>query len=387
MVGLMWAAGVAQGYAAAHAVNTLPFARASLGLSEGQMSGLLSVTRIGALLALLFSIRGDARGRRGPFLAAFALLMAASAATGLSNGPALFAASQTATRMGATAAGILGAVMLIETVSKGLRAYALSLYAGATSLGAGLATIALAVADLGPEAWRFVFASSLLGVGLVVPLLRWLKPTTMEPGVPGDWWQQLTLRTRRNFFLLAGASYSLATFLAVAVSFSFERLVDDLGLSATSAALLALTGGTLGGLGFLVGGRLADTWGRKRTALVAMGLAVAGSVALYQLTALPLVGLAIFVSSAGSFMLAPALGALRNETFSAHVRSRAVTWINNMAVMGSVTGLTFGQATIDEIGLSASVTRLAPVALVAFCLIPFVPETRPHVASTEPRRR
>ncbi len=62
VVGLMWAAGVAQGYAAAHAVNTLPFARLTLGLSEGQMSGLLSVTRIGALLALLFSIRGDAAG-------------------------------------------------------------------------------------------------------------------------------------------------------------------------------------------------------------------------------------------------------------------------------------------------------------------------------------
>lgn len=377
---LMWAAGVVQGYAAAHAVNTLPFARLTLGLTEGQMAGLLSVSRIGALLALLFSIWGDARTRRVPYLTAFALLIVGAAVTGMSNGPATYALAQIAVRLGATAAAILGAIILIETVSTGLRAYALSIYAAATSLGAGLATIAVAIAGLGAENWRWVFASSIAGLGLLPPLVRHLRPRVHEPGAPRSWWRHLASDQRRWFGLMAAVSYCLAVFSAVAVSFAFERLIDDLGLSGVEAAAVALSGGTLGGVGFLVGGRLADTWGRKNTTLVAMAFALVGSLGIYHLSAPLAVAASFFVSSSGSFMLTPALGTLRNELFPPDVRSRAVAWINNLAVMGSVTGLTIGQVTIDTYGLTTTVTWLAGGVLIAFILVPWLPETRPDPA-------
>ena len=64
---VMWVAAVMQGFAQAQVTNTLPFVRLSLEVTEGQMSSLLAIARLGAFLAFPFTLRGDRLGRRGPF--------------------------------------------------------------------------------------------------------------------------------------------------------------------------------------------------------------------------------------------------------------------------------------------------------------------------------
>ena len=372
---LMWAAGVAQGYAGAHATNTLPYARLSLRLSEADMAGVLSVSRIGALMAVLFSMWSDRKGRKWPFLAALTLLFVGSTLTGFTQSEATFTSAQVLVRWGATSAALLGVVVLVEAVSPRVRGFVVSVYAAATSLGAGLGTAALAFADRSPDAWRVIFFSSALALIMVPALAIKLKATDADPDVLRSWWSHVD---HRAFMLLASSSLVLAAFTAVSVSFTFERFIDDLGLSGAQAALLSLVGGTIGGLGFFVGGRLTDAWGRRPTAIVGSGLAVAGGTALFYAETTLALGLFIFIGAFGSFMLAPSMGTLRNELFPAPVRTRAVTWANSIAVIGSVLGLSFAKASIDRLGLDGTVLRLALAAAIGVGLLALLPETTPQ---------
>ncbi|MGH8875693.1 MAG: hypothetical protein ACRDVM_10650, partial [Acidimicrobiia bacterium] len=68
---MMWAAGIAQGFAQAQATATLPFSRQAMDLTEGEMSQVLAITRLATFGALAFSAVADRTGRRRPFLAAY----------------------------------------------------------------------------------------------------------------------------------------------------------------------------------------------------------------------------------------------------------------------------------------------------------------------------
>ena len=115
--------------------HTLPFARLSLDLTEGQMSLLFAIVRAVSLLGVAFSIVADRRGRRTPLLAAFALISAASLLTAFVPTTAVYAASQSLVRIGVVAIAALGLVLLSEELSPPVRGYGIGLYGLAGSLG------------------------------------------------------------------------------------------------------------------------------------------------------------------------------------------------------------------------------------------------------------
>lgn len=376
---LMWLSGVLQGFAQAQANATLPFVRLTLGLSEGQMGQLLAMARLGSFLALAFSAYGDRRGRRRPFLAAFALVVVANGLTALSTGGITYASLQALVRAGTAAVSILAGVLLSEHLSPAVRAYGISIYGAASSFGAGLALLALPIADLSDGAWRVLFAASSVGVVALPLLAAKLRESPIFARAPR---QRVHLLSAlggvhaRSFWLMAGASFLLAAFSAVGLAFTLERLVNDLGFPTPQAVAISLVGGTIGGIGFLVGGRIADAWGRRPTAVLALLMALAGGVAIYRLSEpLPLAA-AFAVSGFGSFAAIPALGAHRNELFPTHLRATAVVWLNNIAVLGSASGLTAARPAIDRLGLPATVTLLGAGVLVAVMLVMLLPETR-----------
>lgn len=336
------------------------------------MAGLLAITRVGALLAIVTSVWSDRHGRKSPYVASLVLLYGGSIATGLSTTATSFTIAQIAARWGATGAAILGVVLLIESVSPEIRGFAVSIYAAAASLGSGAATVAIAWADRSPDTWRLIFYSSGLALAIVPLLVRHLRPQSRPSESTDRWWTEIN---RRVFLLLALSSLALAAFTAVSVSFTFERLIDDVGLSSAMAAALSLVAGTLGGVGFLVGGRLADTWGRRPTALVAGILAIAGGTGIFFASSLFGLGVATFTGAFGSFMLAPSLGTLRNESFPEGARSRAVTWVHATALLGSAGGLFLANRILDRIGLPSVVALLGVGALMGIAVLSRVPET------------
>lgn len=378
LVAIMWLAGLIQGFAQSQAATTLPFTRAGLGLSEGEMSLLLGFARLAAFGALPFGWFGDHMGRKKPFLWALALILFGGTIAGLVLEGWQFGVAQGILRIGTTAASGLAIVIIAEQVPANIRAYSISFYGAAVSLGAGISLMTLPLADGSPEAWRIPHL--LIGIGfLALPLLIKNVPEselfarTRHDGH----WRELTVGVHaRRFWAVGVIGFLASAFSSVALAFSTGRLIEGVGLSTGDTVLISLLGGTIGGLGFFVGGHLADAWGRRFTTVLSLTLALVGGILLYNTTDIALIILAVLLSSFGTFAFVPAGGSHRAELFPTHLRSSATTAASNFAIVGSALGLISGVYTIDRFGLPATVTTLGAGMVVAALLTLTLPETR-----------
>lgn len=377
---LMALAGFVAGYGGAVITNTLPYSRAGLDVTEGQMSLILAIARIVSLAAVVFSISGDRRGRRGPFLVAFAMLPVANLATAFAPNAATFAIFQSVARLGLIATGVLGLVLLAEELTPAVRGYGLGLQALATAAGVGLSLVLVPFASNGDN-WRVVFGLTGIGLAALPILLRFLgESRAFEPdGLRVSFSEAMGRGMGRVFWPLAGVSFFVHAFSAVTLDFSLERLISDLEWEAGAAIfLLAVTSG-VGTAGTIIGGRLADTSGRRSTAVTAMFLGVAGGLGFYWFSSGWPIALAVFVGTLGSTMLAPVLAAWRAEVFPTPVRATAAHWVTNVSIVGSGAGLLVGFLLIDRIGLPMTVAILGLGMLLAISLTSLVPETRGRV--------
>lgn len=376
----MWAVGVVQGFGQAHASATLPFTRAGLGLSEAEMSAVLAFTRLASLGALVFAFVGDRWGRRRPLLGAYLLLLLGNGAAALSSTPTGFAAAQSLVRIATSAISALGVVWLAEHLSPRVRAYGISIYGAAGSFGAALAILGLPLAE---QDWRLPYGLTLLGL-LLLPVLS--RRVSESPLVAGEVRSRVTLRrelrsvgsqmTRRYFWIAALAGLLASAFSAVGLAFSTERLVGGLGFSTGTAVMITLVGGTLGGAGFFLGGRMADAWGRRPTTVVSLLMILGGGLTLYRVESTVLLVAAMMVSSFGSFAYIPSAATHRAELFPTSVRASMTSTLAWMGTLGSALGLVIGRLTIDEMGLAATMTLLGSGVVVAMLLTLALPETR-----------
>jgi MFS family permease len=379
----MWTVGVVQGFGQAHPSATLPFTRSGLGLSEADISAVLAVTRLASLGAIGLAILGDRWGRRRPLLIAYLLLILASAASALTSGAVGFAATQSLVRVATSAISALGVVWLAEHLSPSVRAYGISLYGAAGSLGAGLAILGLPLAE---QDWRIPYTITLAGLFLLPVLNRRLGESPLLPGssLRSTEGSGLGLDLARlfrqvrgpKFYTAAAAGFLASAFSAVGLAFSTERLVGHLGLPTSTAVMVTLAGGTVGAVGFFVGGRLADGWGRKPTTILSLLMIAAGGVALYQVERIPLLVGAVIVSSFGSFAYIPSAATHRAEMFPTGVRASVTSTLAWLATVGSATGLAIGRLTIDRWGLSGTMNVLGVGVLAAAGLTLLLPETR-----------
>jgi MFS family permease len=378
VVFIIWVAGVVQGFAQSQASTSLPFTRVGLGLSEGEMSLMLGLARLAAFAALPIGWLGDHRGRRRPYLIAITLVVIGGSFAGLVVEAWQFGLSHAVLRTGTAAASGLAVVILAETVSPPIRAYAISFFGAAVSLGSGMALMVLPLADGGGEAWRVPHL--LAGVGfLILPfLIRNVPETTVYRHDPeGGHWRELTSGSwARRFWTIVAINFLSSAYGAVGAAFSTERLIEDVGMSTGDTVVVLLIGGTMGAVGFFVGGHLADAWGRRRTSIVSLLLTIAGGVMLYTATSVPVIVVAAMVSAFGTFAFVPAGGSHRAELFPTRLRSSANTAATNSALVGSALGLISGIYTIDRLGLSNTVYVLAVGVVIATILTATLDETR-----------
>jgi predicted MFS family arabinose efflux permease len=105
-------------------------------------------------------------------------------------------------------------------------------------------------------------------------------------------------------------------------------------------------------------------------------LALGGGLLLYWTVSLPLILLAVMVSSFGTFAFVPAGGSHRAELFPTGLRASATTASANFGLAGSALGLILGVFTIDRFGVSETVTVLGVGMAVAALLTLALPETK-----------
>ncbi|MGH8946548.1 MAG: MFS transporter [Acidimicrobiia bacterium] len=377
---VMWVAGLVQGFAQSQASAGLPFTRVGLGLSEGEMSLMLGVARLAAFAALPIGWLADHRGRRRPFLVAMTLIVLGGAGAGLAFEAWQFGLLHAVLRTGTAAVSGLAVVILAETATVPVRAYSISFYGAAVSLGSGLALIALPLADDGGESWRIPHLLIALGLALLPVLARKLPETrvySLERPQGGHWTELVAgAPWATRFWIVVMVNFLASAFGAVGAAFSTERLISDVGLATSQTVAVLLLGGTLGGVGFFVGGHLADSWGRRNTSILSLLLALSGGVLLYSSTSIPLIVIGAMVSAFGTFAFVPAAGSHRAELFPTRLRSSANTAVAHAALVGSALGLISGIYTIDAFGLANTVFGLGVGVAIAAALTALLPETR-----------
>ncbi len=363
-------------YAASQMPHTLPFVRTSLGLSEGGMSGVFAAVRAASLIGVVFTMAADRIGRRRPLLAAFALMSVASLMTAFVPTLPAYVLSQSLVRISVVAIAAISIVLIAEEMPAGYRALALGVYGLSGSLGVGFGLLLLPLAEGTDSAWRILFGIGSLGL-LAFPLLNRFLPESKAfiPAPPFPFIKALGMGLGKHFWPLAGVAFFVAAFSSPAFDFVLERLINGLSWDTGAARFLLIVFSGLGAIGLLVGGRLADKYGRRPTSVAALAIGLVGGIGFYTIDSGWFLAGSIFLATLGATMLTPSFAAQRAELFPTRIRATAGGWITNVAILGSISGFGFGAFMIDRYGLTATVSLLSVGLVVAIVLMLRLPET------------
>ncbi|MDQ6616167.1 MAG: MFS transporter [Actinomycetota bacterium] len=355
---------------------TMTYAAAEFGASRADQGVALGAVRANVVLALGILALADRRGRRRLILAC------AGGAVGLTSLGALapslvwLALTQILAVALTAALLILVGVMTAEEMPAGSRAWALAVLTMAVGFGGGLATAALPVAGIGTRGWRWPYAGALVFLPLVASARRHL---------PESWrWQRAFAAERppahrshaRRLLLLCTGGFLFSLFVTPSGQFQNEYLRTERAFSAARIAEFSLICGTIGGLGVLLGGRLADLRGRRLVAVVGAGGGIVTTLALYLSRGWPLWAWGI-ADSLLAYGVAPALGVYGPELFPTWQRSRSTGVVAAAYAAGGVVGLVTAGALSGHFGTFApafAVLAIGPALLVVLIVTAY-PET------------
>jgi MFS family permease len=342
--------------------------------------------RVGGVIAVGLGALADRRGRR--LILSFSLVGCIVATVLGAVAPSLvaLAATQALNRGAWAAATVVLAIIAAEEMPAGARAYALSLLSMTGALGAGAALWLLPVADLGTRSWRLlylfpvVFLPVVARFGRLIPESRRFERPHLNVTLAGHYGRLL---------LVAGSSFLLNVFMAPQSQFRNEFLRDDRGMSAAAISLFIMATSTPAGIGIVIGGRLADTRGRRvvgatgiavGTVLIALSFAVDGAAMWIS----ALVG-AIFAAA-----LVPTITVYGPELFPTSLRGRANGIVSMTAMAGSVMGLVAAgrlEEALGSFGSALAVLAVAPLAMAAVVLALFPETARRELEDLNPEDR
>ena len=371
MLAALCALSVVVGYLGTVLTQTITFAADEFGAGKGAQGVALAAVRGDVVVALVLVAMADRRGRRRVLLLSSSVGCVLTATGALAPSLALLAASQVVTRGFVTAAVIVLTVAAAEEMPKGSRAYAVSLLAMTAALGAGLCVFLLRLADLA-GGWRLLFAFGLLGlpavraVGARLSESRRFQAPHERAGMAGH---------GRRFWLLAVSAFLFNLFFAPASQFGNEYLRTERGFSGAQISLFTILTATPGGIGVVVGGRLAER-GRRTVGAVALLAGVGATVLMYQASGWGMWAWSTIGSIVGGATI-PALGVYGPELFPTSLRGRANGTIAVLGRAGSVVGLVAAGLladSFDRLGPALALLALGPAALAVLVLVAY-PET------------
>jgi MFS family permease len=373
VLGLLASLSIVVGYHGTLLGQSMTFAADEFGSSTTAQGAALSWARVGGFLVLILGAAADRHGRRKLLLVSLLLCIGATVAGAFAPNLAVLASTQAVNRGAWAGASLLLAVVVAEEMPKGARAYAAGLLSMSTALGAGMALWFLPVADAGPRAWRLLYLVPLLFLPIVARYGRMLPESRRYVRPHTD----VSLKGHGGrLALLATAAFLLNVFVAPQTQFRNEFLRDERGLSAAAVSLFALATATPAGIGIVVGGKLADTRGRKVVASVSAAAGMALLAASFSLA-----GAWMWVAATlGGIVVAPLDPIVRvygPELFPTSLRARAAGLAGMIAMAGSIVGLLSAGVLRDALGSfgrTMGLLALAPLLVAVLVALRF-PET------------
>jgi MFS family permease len=372
---------VLAGYVTDLLPDTMTYAAAQFHVGKTGQGVSLGVVQSGAIIALGLLVVADRRGRRSLILASGAAALLLSAAGAVTPSLSTLTASQVAASACVTAMSVALGVTAIEEMPAGGRAWGIGVIGMSYGLGSGVTLLALPLAGVTSGGWRALFALSLLGLPWLARCAHTLTESQrFENRQPRHQEATPTKRLsplyRRRLVVLGAGALLLALFTAPAGQFENEYLRTQRHYSALSISALEQVVGTLGGLGTIVGSRLADRRGRRPVAAVTLAVGSATALAVY-FSGGALLWVAATASSWCSYAVAPVLGVYGGELFPTSIRGRAGGVLTIVASAGGLIGLVLTgvlSSAIGTIGPALAVLAVSQVALVALVLRAY-PET------------
>ena len=361
------------GYIGVLLSQTISFAADEFGATTGDQGITLGAVRIGVLGALALTALADRRGRRRVLLACAIGGCAVAALSGLAPNLIALGVGQTFVRCLATAGGILVVIVAAEEVPAGSRAFAITILSAAGALGAGLCLIALPLADVGIGGWRLVMGAAAL---LIVPTRRVMRHLPESRRFDATHAVVGMVGHGRRLWLLAVSSFLLALFTAPASQLLNEFLRSEQGFSAKRITAFTLLTNTPGGIGLVIGGRLADTRGRRLVGAVGVAGGTVLTVAMVLLGGWPMWLLSVAGAVVGAAVV-PALGVYGPELFPTSLRGRANGTIAIFGVSGGAIGLASAGVLTSRwggLGPALALLSIGPLLMAVLVLVAY-PET------------
>ena len=334
LLGLLAAASMTAAFTNTLFTQTANYAADDFGIGKlGQGVGGV-VVRIGVVFALPVAFLADRVGRRRMIVLAAWLAPVVCSLGALAPDFPVLVATQSVGRPMGLALDLLVAVAAAEEMPRNSRAYALSVLAIASGLGAGLAVGGLPLVKLGEAGWRLVYLLGLIWIIVAIDLgkrlpetRRFERPHVIAPPLH-----------RLRFGQIAAVSFFANLFVAPA-SFFQNRYLDEVrGLSPAMVAVFTFATATPAGLGFVVGGKIADVSGRRRLLVIGIPLSTALAVLSFSVG-----GAGLWVGAFGAGFIGgiayPAFAVYRAELFPTGNRGRAAGLITAAALLGGSLGL------------------------------------------------
>ncbi len=376
VLGLLAAASMSAAFVNTLFTQTVNFAADDFGVDNTGVGIAGAAVRIGIVIALPAAFIADRIGRRRVIVAVAWLGPLLSVLGALAPNFVVLVVTQMLARPMGIALAFLVGVVAAEEMPRNSRAYAVSILAMAAGFGAGVAVMALALADLGPSGWRLVYVVSLVWCLVALDLARRLPETRrfaaahITPDTPRP------RMNRARLLLLSVVAFVGNIFIAPASFFQNRYLTDVQDFSGGMIGFFSIAVGTPAGIGLIVGGRLADTAGRRRLIAVALPVSTVAIVGAFMasgvwLWALSLVG-GIVASAAY-----PAMAVYRVELFPTGNRSRAAGFVTAASLFGGVLGLVSMGALLDADWSFGAVLALLGISqfVVTVLVVAAYPET------------
>jgi MFS family permease len=372
VLGLLAAASMSSAFTNTLFTQTAQFAADDFGVGDTAFGVAGAVVRAGIVIALPLAALADRVGRQRVMrIVAWAAPIVCALGALAPNFP-LLVATQAVGRPLGLALDFLIAVVVAEEMPRNSRAYAVSVMAMASGLGAGIAVMALPLADIGDGSWRLVYIVTLIWLVVAVDIVRRLPETVRfeRPHVvapPLDW---------RRFGLLATVAVGANFFVAPASFFQNRYLREVRGFDASTIALFTLTTATPAALGLVIGGRLADVRGRKQLIAFTIPFATLLVLGSFTVDGAPM----WFAAFGGGFIggiAYPAIAVYRAELFPTGNRGRAAGMLTAAALLGGIGGLLLVGQLLDtgwSYGGVIGLVALGQVVVVVLVLTRF-PET------------
>jgi putative MFS transporter len=355
-----------------------------LKIAESHLGAMLSVIRLGYLLALLMTPFADVFGRRRLLLYTVFGYTIFTGLIAIAPNERTFVVFEMIARAFAGAEAAIAMVIVAEEVDAAHRGWAIGLLSAVSNVGYGLAAIVFAFVNVIPYGWRGLYAIALLPLVLIIPLRRALPESArfekekLEGLRPVKIWEPLaqlyTAYPRRLVMMLSIAF--LGSMGGNASGFLFPKFLQEAHhWSPGNVSSLFLFGGALGIMGSIFAGRLSDRYGRR--AMGAAFLFMSPLLTIWMYTApgwsiVPAWILETFFDIASGTILT----AYSAELFPTSYRSTAGSALAVAGTTGGALGLFFEGVLFNLTGSHArAVCYLTIFWIVSPLIMWFFPET------------